>query len=218
MWWLTLFDVIFEQFLLTIDDRRFVDNLTPDILASTLSKYLDRARSIFGDYCYKNLNNYISTQSESYNFVGDGIVTNFVLPSTPPSDCEFYISLNDDETENYSFDVNTNTMTISPAVTGNIYIGAYKTGYFIDDLNIQEITILARAMQIPWTEFMLLKKKHLDQIVYGKNMQVHSQANHTKENRDTLRLLKDNVMQDIFYYTYKQNDDTLNGINGGKLL
>lgn len=215
---MTLFDNIFEQFLLTIDDRRFIDNLTPDVLAKTLSKYLDRARAIFGDYCYKNLNNYTSTVTEYYEFVGNGVLTQFVLPSTPPSDCEFYVSVNDVEIENYTFNSSTNTMIISPVVTGNIYIGAYKTGNFTDTLNIQEITILARAMQIPWTEFMLLKKKHLDQIVYGKNMQVHSQANHTKENRDTLQLLKDNVMQDIFYYTYKQNDDTLNGINGGRLL
>ncbi len=215
----TSFDDIFDQFLLIIDDSRFINNLTSDILAVTLSKYLDRARAIFADYCYKDLTDYTATDNETYEFDIDGTTDDFVLSPAPPSSSEFYISIDDVETEDYTFNSANNTITLSSTpLNSELYIGAYKTGNFTDTLNIQEITLLARAMTIPWLEYMLLKKKHLDQIVYGKNMMVHSQANHTQTNKEVLELIKNNLMQDIIYYTYKQNDDTLDGINGSNYL
>jgi hypothetical protein len=212
----TSFNDIFDQFLLTIDDRRFLDNLTPDIFAVTLSKYLYRAMAMFGDYCYKDLTVYTATTNDSYNFTGNGVATQFTLSSTPVINSEFYVSIDDVETEDYTYSSINNTITFSstPTLDSEIYVGTYLIGSITADLNIQEISILARAMTIPWLEFMLLKKKHLDQIVYGKNMQVHSQANHTKENRETLETIRKKIEQDMYYYTYKQNDDELDGING----
>jgi hypothetical protein len=216
----TLFEDIFKQFYLIIDDRRFIDNLTPDELAVTLSGYLDRSRGMFGDYCYKDLNNFVATQREYYQFVGDGTTNQYTLSPSPPLSCEFYVSINDIETEGYSFNNGTNILTLSATPTSgkNIYVGAFKVGQFTETLNIQEITLLARGMTIPWIEFMLQKKKHLDQIVYGKDMQVHSQANHTQINKETLAQIRKDLLQDMFYYTYKQSDDELEGISGAKYV
>jgi hypothetical protein len=212
----TNYEDIFEQFYLIIDDRRFIDSLTPDELTITLSKYLDRARGMFGDYCYKDLNNYIPTKREYYEFVSDGITIEYTLFPAPPLSSEFYVSINDIETNGYSFDVDTNVLALSatPNLNNSIYIGAYKLGEFNNTLNIQEITLLARAMTIPWLEFMLQKKKHLDQIVYGKDMSVYSQANHTQANKETLEKIRKDLLQDMFYYTYKQTNDELEGISG----
>jgi len=217
---MTLFNDIFDQFLLTIDDSRFTDNLTPDVLANTLSKYLYRAIAIFADYCYKDLTDYTATTNEIYEFTADGETSQFTLSPTPPTNCEFYISVNDVENTNYTFNSSTNVITFSGAIANGstIYISAYKTGSFTPTLNIQEISLLARAMIIPWLEFMLLKKKHLDQIVYGKNMMVHSQANQTQVNKETLQMIRDKIESDMMYYTYKQSDDDLSGINGYNYL
>lgn len=218
----TNFDDVFDQFLLTVDDRSLLDNLTSDVLAQTLSRYLDRARAIFGDYCYKDLTDYTSTTSVSDEFTGNGSTTIYTMSSTPPSSPEVYVSVNDVEVDEDDITYNSSSYTVTlataPAYSADVYVAAYKTGQFTDTLNIKEIELMARAMQIPWLEFMLLKKKHLDQIVYGKNMMVHSQANQTQVNRETLETIKKDLMTDIINYTYKQNDDDLAGINGGNSL
>ena len=217
----TEFNSIFDLFLSTIDDSRFIDNLTPDVLASTLSKFLDRARAMFADYCYKDLTDYTATETEYYEF-NNTTNDEFLLSPAPPSNCEFYVAVNDIEVDdsNYTFVSETNILTLSSTPTSafDVYIGAYKTGSFTPTLNIQEISLLARAMTIPWLEFMLLKKKHLDQIVYGKNMMVHSQANQTQVNKETLQMIRDKIESDMMYYTYKQSDDDLSGINGYNYL
>lgn len=216
----TSFNDIFEQFLTMVDDSRFISGMTTDVLVAQLSKYIDEARGIFGDYCYKNLNNYTPTQREFYDLVGDGINDSFTLSSTPPTNCELYVSINNVETNNYTFDSVTNKITFSsiPSLNSEIYVGAYTVGSFTDTLNIQEITILASAMQIPYLKFYLQKRLHLNQIVYGKDYGVHSQANQVKEIRETLMERKKEVEQRIMQYTYKQNDDSLDGISGANYI
>ena len=60
----TSFELPFEQFLLIIDDPRFINNYTEDNLALELSKYIYRSIGICRDYLYKDINNYTPTSSD----------------------------------------------------------------------------------------------------------------------------------------------------------
>jgi len=213
----TSFDSPFEQFLLTIDDSRFINNYTVDNLTIELSKYLYRSIGICGDYLYSDLNNYTLTQQQSEVFVADGLSGVFMLTITPYINGNFYISVDNTETENYTYDSVLNKITISPTpiLNSDIYIGNYKVGEFIDSLSMQEITFVSRGMTIPYLEFQLQKNKHLNQIVYGKDYQVHSQANHIKENRETVNNAKNSLIQDMIMYSYHKDPNNLTGSAGG---
>ncbi len=58
----TSFNVIFEQFLLIVDDPRFVNSYTEDVLVLELSRYLYRAIGICSDYLYKDISKYKKTR------------------------------------------------------------------------------------------------------------------------------------------------------------
>ena len=155
----TSFELPFEQFLLIIDDPRFINNYTEDNLALELSKYIYRSIGICRDYLYKDINNYTATSS-------DGITV----------------------------------------------------GSFNDTLNYQEISFIARGMTIPYLEFQLQKQKHLNQIVYGKDYSVHSQANHIKEVRETIDDTDSRLKQDMVMYSYQQDTNKLKGSSGASSL
>lgn len=154
----TSFNKPIEQFLLIIDDPRFVNNYTESALAMELSKYIYRAVGICRDYLNKDINKY-----------------------TPTSITE----------------------------TDVINMGSFE-----EDLNDQEISFIARGMSIPYLEFQLQKQKHLNQIVYGKEYQVHSQAQHIKEVRETIDDTDKRLKQDMIMYSYQQATDKLKSLSG----
>ncbi|MFW5889666.1 MAG: hypothetical protein ACOCUD_04740 [Bacillota bacterium] len=214
------FDNIFEQFLYIVDDSRFVDSMTEDILAVTLSKYLYEAIAFFDDYCNKDLSDYTATSQTSCELTGDGSTTVFSLSCSPASGSSLYVSIDETENTSYSFNEDTNEITFdsAPSTDSEIYVGAYKVGEFTNDLNIQEKIILANAMSLPYLKFYMQKRLHLNQMVYGNEYGVHSQANQTKENRTTYESRRKEIMQDIMMYTYKQTNDDFEGVSGANQL
>jgi hypothetical protein len=64
----TSFNVCFEQFLLTIDDPKFINNYTEEALALELSRYIYRAIGICRDYLNKDINNYTPTTVDGVNY------------------------------------------------------------------------------------------------------------------------------------------------------
>jgi hypothetical protein len=64
----TSFNLPFEQFLLIIDDPKFINNYTEDALALELSRYIYRAIGICRDYLNKDINNYTPT-TEGIDYV-----------------------------------------------------------------------------------------------------------------------------------------------------
>jgi hypothetical protein len=63
----TSFNLPFEQFLLTIDDPKFINNYTEEALALELSRYIYRSIGICRDYLNKDINNYTPT-TEGINY------------------------------------------------------------------------------------------------------------------------------------------------------
>lgn len=155
----TSFNVIFEQFLLIVDDPKFINSYAEDTLALELSRYLYRSIGICGDYLYKDISIYKKTKIDENN---------------------------------------------------NVIIGDFE-----ENLNEQEISFLARGMTIPYLEFQLQKQRHLNQIVYGKDYGIHSQAQHIKEVRETIVEMKKELKQDMIMYSLHQDPNKLQSSGGG---
>lgn len=176
-----------------------------------LFQYLAFGISEFSNYCYKDLNDFAPFQQEIYTIESDGIETEFVLSPAPPTDCDFYVSVDGVvlTEEQYSYDDLTDTLTLT--VTGeSIYIGAYVIGTFNIDLNLKEKTILADAMTITFVEKYTNSPKQLEQLMYA-GVELFSQSQHNKVNLMIEEFRKSKVFKDMIFYTYgKDMPSTVN--------
>jgi hypothetical protein len=105
-------------------------------------------------------------------------------------------------------------LKISNDYNDDIYIGAYVVGSFTVDLTINEKRILAEAMTIPYLENKINHSAQLDQMVFGTNLGIHSQANHNK----TLLSIKQDqyskINRMISDYSYRSDPDDLENLVG----
>jgi len=181
-------------------------------------QYLSFAISYFSDDCYKNLDNIIEFSMKEYEFTGDGINNKFVLDTAPPTDCEFYISVNLDSAYTYSYNKDTLEITITPTPSnlGEIYVAGYIIGEFTDTLNMKEKIILVEGMCVPWLEEKRNKEELLSQSVSTSDYKKTSQAEHIHQlNISVDNQYWKNVKSMINEYTFKQDPNSLLGLGGG---
>lgn len=201
----TKFDDIYKLYLQNNNDLD-MKKYTTDYSYNILWTYLSYSISLFGDYCYKNINDdYIPFQRIPYEFVSDGIINSFILNPSPPLGCDFYVSVDSNETMDYSFNIVTNQITINSLIAyQSIYVGAYIIGEFNNTLNVQEQNILASGMSIPFKKNKLNSTLLLNMLVHSKDFNSPSQANHIKEVRATVELEEKTLQQRIKMYMWKQ--------------
>jgi hypothetical protein len=170
----------------------------------------------FRKKCYKDLDNRTDFEQEIYEFTGDGTEDEFTLSPAPPTDCSFYITVNDVVTTAYTFDAVTNKLkfTTPPALNADAYVGAYVIGSFAGDLNIEERAILAEGMTIPFVEYNINMTKQLNQMIYGNSVGLHSQANHNKVNLEIKNEARRTFKQSMDEYTYTNSPTDLDGLVG----
>jgi len=212
----TQFDNIYKQYFELTDDLDIKKVYTVDMAYKVLWDYLQYSISIFGDFCYKNLNNYTPFQRTIYNLIGDGISNKFALNPLPPVGCDFYITDKEIETSDYSFNSTTNEINfnIIPLLDNPIYIVGYSIGEFVEDLNLQEVNILAELMTLPFKKNKLNKTILLNQLVYGKDFTGFSASAHIKEVRSTIEYDEKNLMKRIKSYSWKQNKNNIDILHG----
>ena len=212
----TQFDDLYKQYFELTDDSDIKKVYTTDMAYKVLWDYLQYSISIFGDFCFKNLYNYTPFQRLIYNFTGDGLTKNFILNPIPPIGCDFFVSEDLIETTDYSFNISTNEIVfnIAPLVDIPIYIGGYIIGEFVDNLNIQEVNILAELMTIPFKKNKLNKTILLNQMVYSKDYSGFAQSMHIKEVRSTIEYDEKNLMRRIKSYCWKQNKNNIDILHG----
>lgn len=192
-------------------------NIQPlNLIYQLYYKYLCFAISYFADDCYKNLNDIIEFQQQEYEFTGDGVNNKFVLDTKPPTNCDFYISVNSSIDYTYSYNSTTLEMTISPtpASSTDIYIAGYIIGKFNNTLNIKEKIILAKAMNIPWLEEKRNKEELLRQSILTNDYKRSSQAEHIHQLNLSIEQSWKDVKSLINDYSFKQNPNNLLGLGG----
>ena len=176
-------------------------------------KYLQFAIKEFMYDCRKDLTDYIPFTSVRYSFTGNGVDNIFQLTPAPELDMtpEFYIGVQAacgqpvTVISKYQWDNENNTLTLdnAPIPGSNIEIVVYQSGQFNEDLNIDEKTILADAMNIPYFEEAISNRKILDFTVYGGSIKMHSQAEHEKVLLSALSEQRNLVMGEISNYSYR---------------
>ena len=118
----------------------------------------------------------------------------------------------------YRFDKSISTITFTNPINNkfacNIY--TYAIGYFYDDLDIEEKTILAKEMGIPFLESQLKKESLTNQMIYGTGAKMYSQAEHMKQLNSILKNERYEVEGLINAYTYESNPDLILVKNKGQ--
>lgn len=186
-----------------------------------LYKFLQFAIGHFNTRCFKDLKTIRPFEYKEYNILGDGIEAEYQLSETlSPDDINIYVEI---ETEmgsgvfvpmrptDYRFDKSISTITFTNPINNkfacNIY--TYAIGYFYDDLDIEEKTILAKEMGIPFLESQLKKESLTNQMIYGTGAKMYSQAEHMKQLNSILKNERYEVEGLINAYTYESNPDLI---------
>ena len=193
-----------------------------------LYKFLQFAIGHFNTRCFKDLKTIRPFEYKEYNILGDGIEAEYQLSDTlSPDDINIYVEI---ETEmgsgvfvpmrptDYRFDKSISTITFTNPINNkfacNIY--TYAIGYFYDDLDIEEKTILAKEMGIPFLESQLKKESLTNQMIYGTGAKMYSQAEHMKQLNSILKNERYEVEELINAYTYESNPDLILVKNKGQ--
>ena len=193
-----------------------------------LYKFLQFAIGHFNTRCFKDLKTIRPFEYKEYNILGDGIEAEYQLSDTlSPDDINIYVEI---ETEmgsgvfvpmrptDYRFDKSISTITFTNPINNkfacNIY--TYAIGYFYDDLDIEEKTILAKEMGIPFLESQLKKESLTNQMIYGTGAKMYSQAEHMKQLNSILKNERCEVEGLINAYTYESNPDLILVKNKGQ--
>lgn len=186
-----------------------------------LYKFLQFAIGHFNTRCFKDLKTIRPFEYKQYNISGDGIETEFIFSDAPSSESfNVYVEI---ETESgsgifipmkqsdYSFDEVTSTITFKKPINNgfecNVYI--YIIGYFYDDLDLIEKTILAKEMGIPFLESQLKKESLTNQMIYGTGAKMYSQAEHMKQLTNIIKGERYEVEGLINAYTYESDPDLI---------
>ena len=217
----TQFSDIYDEFLQTEVEDTKLQSRTPDYLSFYLALLLRRARERFRDLAYQNsgfellkMEDVVESVRRTYDFSATGTSVIEILDPAPPTDAEFYVTVNSIATTSFTFNSGTNEITITnmPNQENTIYVGAYTDGQFNQDLNLTETGIVVDLMGNEYLKDKNKAEKHINQRVYGRDYGMHSQASHVKAIAETYDLFDKRIAQRINLYTYRQSPDNLEGL------
>lgn len=186
-------------------------------MSKILFEYLKYAISYFKYDCLKDLNNRVDPVYDEFISFGDDVETVFELPTIPKSVENIDIWIDDSRITDFTFDETNNSIifTTAPKSSQKIKAQFYSCGYFVEDLDVNEITILAEGMIVPYLEQFANDENVNKYIVTGTSIKFYSQANHVGTvGANVSRQYYDMVEKLIIDYTYKNryhNYDNLVG-------
>lgn len=177
---MTKFEEIYELSLLVMEDEK-IKQAPPYKKYLILYKFLQFAIGHFNARCFKDLKTIRPYEYQEYNILGDGVEAEYVLGDetfSEDDDVNIYVEI---ETEadsgvfmplpqsDFSFDRVTSTITFKRPINHSFHCNVYTyvIGFFYDDLGIEEKTILAKEMGIPFIESQLKKESLMNQMIYG---------------------------------------------------
>lgn len=209
----TPFTELFDEFLQTEVDDEIYTTFTDDLAFKNLSLLLRRAREIFRDIILSETRSadnkaedVVEFQRQTYNFQATGTSVTQVLSPDPPSNAIFFVSVNNIETTDFTFNSGTNEITINnmPNQTNDIYVGAYVNGQFNQTLNLTEIGIFVTLMGLVYLKDKIKKDTLLRHQLEGADYR-HSgtQGNHIRALQATYNDKYRRMKQEIIMYAYR---------------
>lgn len=182
-----------------------------------LYKFLQFSIAEFNTRCFRDLTTIEPFSYKAYNIVGDGLETEFSISSSLSS-MSLYI---EEETAKQSGiftpmsengyrvnELNGSVVFANPPKDGyRIHVYTYTIGYFYDDLDIEEKSILANGMVVAFYQNQLNRSTLLNQQVYGVGAKMYSQAEHIKRVQALIKETRYEWTAAINAYTYSKNPD-----------
>lgn len=181
-----------------------------------LYRFLQFSISEFNTRCYRDLTTIRPFSYKSYQIVGDGLENEFQVSTPLSADTKVYIEKEAENnifipmsSTNYTIDNIKNCIVFknTPKDGEKINIYVYEIGYFYDDLDTEEKSILANGMLIAFYQNQLNKSTLLNQQVYGVGAKMYSQAEHIKRLGDLLKMVRYEWTAAINAYTYTKSPD-----------
>lgn len=182
-----------------------------------LYKFLQFSIAEFNTRCFRDLTTIEPFSYKTYNIEGDGLETEFAVSDSISSmslyieretarNSRTFVPVHDSD---YSINEINGSVVFADAlkdgVRANIFV--YETGYFYDDLDFEEKSILANGMVIAFYQNQLNRSTLLNQQVYGVGAKMYSQAEHIKRISDLLKTTRYEWTAAINAYTYSKNPD-----------
>jgi hypothetical protein len=215
---MTKFEEIYELATMIMEDEKIKQ-------APLYKKYLILYRFLqlsighFNARCFKDLKTIQPYVYKEFSFEGDGMETEYALgESSFTIDTKVYVEVETDKgsgiykelpNTEYDFKYNSGEVDFSTPINKDFKcnIITYRVGFFYDDLNIEEKTILARGMVVPFIEAQMQKESLMNHMVYGTGAKMYSQAEHLKQLNTILKNTKYEVEGRINAYTYESSPD-----------
>ena len=173
---------IFNRFLKLIEDDKLCSLLTDEELTYHLEYFLNESLSVYFKKCKKDL-----TDVEIADFVLEEETaiagqTNFVLstyPTDPNSEAIALVFTVDDVEVGYTFSSTTMTFTADTPLTGGetVKYGYDFVGQFNEDLDDEEMWILAHGMVVTWNSAKVYAEKKLKNALSTKDYKFFSPVN-----------------------------------------
>ena len=225
----TTFDDVYCQSYVIKQDNR-LQKLNRYEYYSLCWRYLKFSISLFQYDCLREpaSNSLTKVQDhepfyeKDYSYIGNGIDTEYHLPTPPREDYQLYVAVKNIEDKDYTevltYTYNPSNETIifadPPPNNSSVKIIVFSVGSFNSHLDDREIAILAEGMVIPYLEEQRNNRRLLNQIVYGGSVKMHSQAEHLKIVNQSVNDQYDVVDGLIKEYSYKSNRECYEGLSG----
>lgn len=226
----TFNDVYCQAYVIKNDSR--IQKLKPYEYYSLCWRYLKYAISLFEYDCLheppcnplSKVQDYFPFYEKDYEYIGDGLESEFYLPTPEVSDYQLYVAIKaieeDDyvETKQYIYKEDEEKIIFAypPLANSSVKIVCFSPGSFKSYLDEREVAILAEGMTIPFLEEQQNNRQLLNQVVYGGSVKMHSQAEHLKivgQIGSNQYNIVDNLIKD---YSYKSNRECYTGLSGRK--
>ena len=183
-----------------------------------LYKFLQFAIAEFNTRCYRDLTTIQPFSYKSYEIVGDGVESEFQLSTPLSTFSNIYIEEETGKNTKIFAPISGNSFSINEinnsvkftkipndGIRINIYV--YEIGYFYDDLDLEEKSILANGMIISFYQSQLNRSTLMNQQIYGVGAKMYSQAEHIKRIGDLLKSTRYEWTAAINAYTYSKSPD-----------
>ena len=183
-----------------------------------LYRFLQFSIAEFNTRCYKDLTTIKPYSYKTYSIIGDGLEKEFKISSPFSFDTEIYVEEESSkntgvyvmlpENSYYKNEINNSIVFFNAPKDGikmNIY--TFCVGYFYDDLEIEEKSILANGMVVAFYQNQLNKSTLMNQQLYGVGAKMYSQAEHIKRVSELLQTTRYNWTAAINAYTYSKSPD-----------
>lgn len=173
---------VFNRFLSLVKDTDLCSLLTDQDMSELLELFLDESASVRFKNCKKDLSDATTPVFYRESFTGNGSTTTYAISQYPATPNESSISMFAQvagSDVNYTFTEATKTFVLAatPTTGAAIVLGYDDVGQFNEDLDSQELWILAHGMILSWRSSFLNHSMMLKNRLTSKDFKSFSPAN-----------------------------------------